>query len=160
MGKKKEKYNFYWNKYLEDIGLKRETSDITKYSKSKRLKKRKKKTGIDYRECYNLDISIAAYIYSRLKAYRKHTISDLESKEDDFGDYHGTLKGAIDIVLKGLKLTLQPEGWGSSQNKYLKKCQKYLNLTKTDDKFKCQAQSLVYKKALTMLSEIAPYLWN
>lgn len=43
MDKKKEKkYNFYWNKYLEDIGLDRETSDITKYSKSKRLKKNKK----------------------------------------------------------------------------------------------------------------------
>ena len=92
--KSKEHYNFYWNKYMEELGVKRDNVDVATWSKGKTVDKLKNEYGIDYRECYNLDISIAIYIYSRLMLYKENTITDLEYENKDFGDFNGTLKEA------------------------------------------------------------------
>jgi hypothetical protein len=150
------KYNFYWNKYLKDLGCNRNNIDPTKFSRSSKTKKLKEKTGIDYRECYNLDMSIAVYIYSRLSLYKDHTITDLRYEEKDYGDYHGFLDDAINVVLTGLRLYIRQ----SDTEKYLKKCQKYLDLETRPDFFQYTAAELSYKKAMNMFANIAPYLWD
>ena len=152
------KYNFYWNKYLEELGLDRDNVDITTWGYGKNTEKIIKEIGIDYRECYNLDASIAMYIYSRLKLYKKYTIVDLNYEKQDFGDFNGTLEEAIDIVLKGLKLYIK--NGSSSDKEYIDKCQKYLGLKEVDDKFKFMAVSLVFRRAIRMFAEIGPALWD
>ena len=154
----RDKYNFYWNKYIEDLNLKRANIDVSAWGRSQKIKKLKKKTGIDYRECHNLDNSIALYVYSRLKCYKEYTIADLEYEAKDYGDFHGTLKEAIDIVLKGLKLYLKRDEY--SVDKYMKKCQKYLQYEEVEDNFNYMAAGLVYSKAMKTLADIGPALWD
>ena len=155
--KKKYKYNYYWNKYVEELGLKYDDIDITNWTLGKNAKKIKKKTGVDYRECYNFDMSVALYIYSRLKAYKKYTIADLEYEEKYYGNYRGTLKSAIDIVLNGLKLYVKDE---AHDKKYLDKCQKYLGLEEVPEHFNMLAPSMVFYKAMNMFAEIGPAIWD
>lgn len=156
--KSKEHYNFYWNKYMEELGVKRDNVDIATWSKGKTVDKLKNEYGIDYRECYNLDTSIAIYIYSRLMLYKENTITDLEYEKQDFGDFNGTLKEAIDIVLTGLRLYLADEN--TDKKEYLDKCKEYLSIDKVDDTFKYMAKCKVFKKAMNMLAEIGPALWD
>ena len=153
----KHKYNYYWNKYIEDLGYKYEETDIRTWVMGKNTRKIKKKTGIDYRECYNLDDSIAMYIYSRLKAYKRYTITDLEYEDKDYGEFNGTLKEGIDIVLKGLKLYLKDN---HVKENYLDKCKKYLGIEEVPDYFSLTAPCMVFSKAMKVLADIGPALWD
>ena len=162
-GKKKdsERYNYYWNKYARKLGLSRSNIDVTTWSIGKRGRKIKSKTGVDFRECYNLDHTLALYIYSRLKAYKKYTVCDLEyDKDRDFGDVHGTMRQAIDEVLKGLKLYLKEQTVMTGDEKYLDKCKEYLGLTEVDETFEWKAPLLVCRRAFIILADLVPSLWD
>ena len=159
--KHKYEYNYYWNKYAEKLGLSHSNTDITTWALGKRYKKIKDKTGVDFRECFEFDMTLVLFIYSRLKAYKKYTICDLNYDLDrDFGDVHGTMGEAIDEVLKGLKLYLQEHRVSSGNDKYLNKCKKYLKITEVDETFKYKAPLLVCRRAFIILADLVPSLWD
>lgn len=159
--KYRKKYNHYWNKYAKKLGLSRSNTDITTWSFGKMGKKIKKKTGIDFRECYDFDHTLALFIYSRLKVYKKYTVCDLHyDKDRNFGDVHGTMGQAIDEVLKGLKLYLKEQTVMTGDEKYLNKCKKYLKLTEVDETFVYKAPVLVCRRAFIILADLVPSLWE
>lgn len=149
-----------YNKYLEEIGVKPERYDYKSWRKGKYTKKIKKETGLDFREVYNFDLSVAYYIYSRLQLFKEHTNTDLEYTSNKWGTFEGTLKEAIERVCKGLKLYIKDD---TSDEKYNKKCAKYLgiNYDDIDDPMeKAELPYKVYKEALHLFAEIASSIWD
>lgn len=156
------KYTSYWNKYIKGLKCNREDIDITKWSKNNDIKKIQKRTGLDFRECYSLDMSIAMYLYSRLSLYKDYTIVDLEQTECEFENHKSTLRECINFVLKGLKFYIEDDKFIPS-DKRLKKYIEYLELSEEEIiniESKCDVIYLVYTKALRVLSYIAPLLWD
>lgn len=148
-----------YNKYLEDLGLTRDDYDYTTWTEGKKLKKIRKKTGLDFRACYNFDNTIAFYLYSMLKLYSKYTITALDYEKCQYGDFYGTLGEAIRQVRKGLKLYIK---YGFSMisltDKQKGKVAKYLGVSIDD--LKEDALISVYKKAMHLYADIAPYIWD
>lgn len=71
------------NKYLEDLGIKRENHSINFCNdkddpRQKSWKKERKKYGFDSREVWNLDKTFIEWLYSHLRMYKDTTIIDLD----------------------------------------------------------------------------------
>lgn len=148
-----------YNKYLEELGIPREEYDYTTWGNCKRLRKIKKKTGLDFRECYQFDSTLAYYLYSMLKLYTKYTVTDLEYEKQTFGDFEGTLNDAIKQVCKGLKLYIKYDFLITSMTKkQKKKVAKYLGVSIDDLNYGSMVE--VYKKALHLFADIAPCIWD
>ena len=90
------------NKYLKAIGLKRGDYDYKQWGKlTKRGKQIKKATGLDMRECYDLDYSMIAFMYSRLLFFREHT--DKEESKFTIDDVEYTFSECVDKICKVFK---------------------------------------------------------
>lgn len=89
------------NKYLKAIGLKREDYDYKLWGKlTKRGKQIKKATGLDMRECYDLDYSMIAFMYSRLLFFREHTDKDTIENKFTIDDIEYTFDECVDKICK------------------------------------------------------------
>lgn len=114
------------HKYLNDIGIKSNdvcifnTESIDK-DRQKRFKKQRKKYGFDERETWSMDYTIATWLYSHFKGYKKYTskIIDLTYHKFDIPrwDKENNIisdelievnqKEAINIVIKNIKFYLK-----------------------------------------------------
>ena len=103
------------NKFLEQLGLKKQeygTNFCTKKDKRyKKWKKQQKKYGFDSRECWNLNNTFVEWLYSRLCMYKKEAskIIDLTYHTFEWNNETITLLQAIDLILEVCKEHLTTE---------------------------------------------------
>ena len=113
------------HKYLNNIGIKSEDPCIfnTNYkdknkNRQKRFNKQRKKYGFDERETWSMDITLATWLYSHLKAYKKYAkIIDLNFHKFNIPEWDDqeifskneievTQKEAINIAINNLEYYL------------------------------------------------------
>lgn len=92
------------NKYLDDLGIKRERygSNFIKSHKLQRFIERRK-YGFDYKETVNMDVIFAEWLYSRLTILIEQTMDDLTFNTVDFGGKTYSIDQAIHRILKATK---------------------------------------------------------
>ncbi|MCM1234511.1 MAG: hypothetical protein NC489_30795 [Ruminococcus flavefaciens] len=76
------------NKYLDDIGIRTKKGRVAGggiAKDRKRFRKQREKYGFDSRECWSLDFSAAAWLYSHLKRYRKDASGTVDLEYYSFG---------------------------------------------------------------------------
>lgn len=116
------------HKYLNDIGIKSDNVCIfnteaidTDRDRQKRFKKQRKKYGFDERETWVMDYTMATWIYSHFKAYKKYAPRIVDLTDDKFDipkwDKEENIisdemikvnqKEAINIVIKNIKFYLK-----------------------------------------------------
>lgn len=92
------------NKYLEDLGLKREQFAFNSYPLHRTLKHlmERRVYGMDSRETYNLDITFMEWLYTRLSMYKKKAgqVIDLSFTKFEYGGKEYTLEELIDKILR------------------------------------------------------------
>lgn len=114
------------HKYLNDIGIKSDNvcifnTEVIDRDRQKRFKKQRKKYGFDERETWVMDYTMATWIYSHFKAYKKYAPRIVDLTDDKFDipkwDKEKNIisnemikvnqKEAIDIVIKNIKFYLK-----------------------------------------------------
>ena len=89
------------NKYIEDLGIKREDygSNFVKKGKIQRFIERRM-YGFDYRDTINMDLMWAEWIYSRLTMLMEQTYDDLTSDSVEFEGEIYTIEQAFERIRK------------------------------------------------------------
>lgn len=132
-------------KYLEDLGITRKDYDCDLLtdendSRNERFKKEKEEYGFDSRETWDLDYTIAVFLYSRLKMYKEKAsnIIDLKFHIIEFEEKTYNQEEAIDFIIE--------------------KIGRYIKHTS----IKIEEDEEIYNdyiRAIRMLAEIMSHLW-
>lgn len=110
MKKRHKKKNFQRNKYLDELGLSIQDYGINFCDSSKDTRKRKwrrqrERYGFDDREIWNLDRTMAEWLYSHLMMYKEIGLKHIDGTYHKY-EFKGkiyTLNEAVDFIIEAMK---------------------------------------------------------